>query len=59
MLDPEAEVIPPGEGTEQVVQEAKPDTENVEVKLSADIFPNKEQVSFIILIFSRIQCFKC
>ncbi|XP_063677471.1 uncharacterized protein LOC134813567 [Bolinopsis microptera] len=44
LLDPEAEVIPPGEGTEQVVQEAKPDTENVEVKLSADIFPNKEQV---------------
>jgi hypothetical protein len=46
LLEPAAEVIPPAQTkeAEQVQQETKPDTENVDVKLSADIFPSKEQV---------------
>ncbi|KAL5264496.1 hypothetical protein ACHWQZ_G005549 [Mnemiopsis leidyi] len=42
LLDPGAEVIPPQR--EEVAQKARRETENVDVKLSADIFPSKEQV---------------
>ena len=49
-MEPAGQVIPPKQseetGPEQAVPEAKPETENVDVKLSADIFPNKEQVYF-------------